>query len=299
VIYIISILVYRKGYKPARFFTLGYSLLILSLAINFLISLGIRLENEIVWLIIVYNINIGFMSEVFTFSIALADKIKLFKNEKEVAQQLIIDQLKINEELKDKVNRELENKVAERTGELEDAKIKLQEQAEEINKMNQLLDLENYRLKTDVKEINKERGLLKALSFDDFIKTFPDESACYRFIEELKWEDNYVCYRCGNSKYIKGKDLFARKCTKCRYIETIKANTIFHNVKFPIEKAFQLIYLTLTTEEEVSTYELARKLDLQQKTCWSFRQKIMLKIKEKQISKKELLEKGWSILIRE
>jgi two-component system, sensor histidine kinase LadS len=298
VIYSISIIVYRQGYKPARFFILGYTLLILSQITYFLISRGIRLENEMVILFFVYSLNIGFVMEVFIFSIALADKIKLFKIEKETAQQLIIDQLKINEELKDKVNRELEIKVSERTRELEDAKIKLQEQAHEINKMNQVLDLENYRLKTNVKEINKERGLLKALSFDDFIKTFPDESACYRFIEELKWEDNYVCYKCGNSKYIKGKDPFARKCTKCQYIETIQANTIFHNVKFPIEKAFQLIYLTLTTEEEVSTYELARKLNLQQKTCWSFRQKIIVKIKKKQISKKELMEKGWSILIK-
>jgi hypothetical protein len=271
----------------------------MSQILNFLFLAGVYLENKVLILLFVYSLNIGFVIETFIFSIALADKIKIFKNEKEAVQQIIIDQLKINEELKDKVNRELELKVSERTKELEGAKATLQEQAEQINKMNMLLDLENYRLKSNVKEINLERGLLKALSIEEFTKTFPDENACYRFIDELKWGNGFACYKCGGPKYLKGNDPFARRCTKCQYIETIKANTIFHNVKFPIEKAFQMIYLTLTSEKEISTYQLSEKLKLQQKTCWSFRQKITDKIARKQISKKDLMEQGWVILIKE
>lgn len=299
IIYGVSVKVYWQGNKTARFFVLGYSLFLFSQVFYFLISRGIRLENEILILLYVYGLNIGFVLETFIFSIALADKIKLFKQEKETAQQAIIDQLKINEELKDKVNRELELKVSERTRALEEAQTRLQKQAEEISSMNLLLDVENYKLKSNVKEINLERGLLKALSVDDFEKTFPDESTCYRFIEALKWDNGFTCYKCGNQSYVKGSDPFARRCTKCQYIETIKSNTIFHNIKFPVEKAFQMIYLILTSEKEISSYELARKLNLQQKTCLSFRQKVMDKISQKQISKQELMEKGWSILIRE
>jgi len=303
IIYSISFLVYKKGFKPARYFILGYSLLILS-QISYFFFLtsnlyGIQLENAIIILLLVYSINIGFVIEVFIFSIAMADKIKLFKVEKETVQQQIIDQLKLNEELKDKVNRELEYKVKERTVELETTKLKLQEQTEIINQMNQLLDKENFSLKSNMKEINKERGLLKALSYEEFSQTFPDENSCYRFMEDLKWNNGYVCKKCGNDKFSKSTSVFSRKCSKCDYIETIKANTIFHNIKFPIEKAFGLIYLTLTSEGEVSTYELAEKLKLQQKTCWSFRQKILDKIKKEHISKKDLTEKGWSILIKE
>jgi two-component system, sensor histidine kinase LadS len=297
--YGISVIIYQRGYKPARFFVLGYSLLIISQILNFLFLIGVHMENKVLILLFVYSLNIGFVIETFIFSLALADKIKIFKNEKEEAQQITIDQLKINEELKDKVNRELELKVSERTKELEDAKAKLQEQTEKINDMNRLLDLENFRLRSNVKEINIERGLLKTLSIEEFVKTFPDENACFRFIDELKWGDGYTCYKCGGHKYLKGNDPFARRCTKCQYIETIKANTIFHNLKFPIEKAFQMIYMTLSSEKEISTYELAEKLKLQQKTCWSFRQKIIDKITRKQISKKDLMEKGWVILIKE
>jgi ribosomal protein L37E len=314
VIYIISILTYKKGYKPARFFIIGYSLFILSLFISYLRSVGqLEFENDLLLIFHVYSFNIGFAVEAFVFSLSLADKIKFFKKEKDQMQQekekiqeQIINQLTINEELKDKVNRELENKVAERTKDLsaktlliEEANIKLQEQAEKINKMNQLLDIENYKLKTDVRDTNKDRGLLKALSFEQFVEAFPDESYCYRFIEELKWGNGYECRKCGNKKYMKVKNPFNRKCTRCGYNESVKKYTIFHDIKFPIEKAFQIIYLTLITEKEVSTYDLASKLGIRQKTSWSFRKRILDKMLKEKISNKDILERGWSILICE
>src|SRR5204863_8286804 len=102
---------------------------------------------------------------------------------------------------------------------------------------------------------------------------------------------------CGNKKFAKGGNVFSRKCSKCTYNESIKSNTIFHDIKFPIEKAFQIIYLTLMSEGEVSTYDLASKLQLRQKTCWAFRKRIFEKIGKDKISKTEIHEKGWSILI--
>jgi hypothetical protein len=305
VIYIVSILIYREGYKPARFFVLGYSLLIISLVISFMRSVGLlNTQNNLFIVLNVYSFNIGFAVEAFVFSLSLADKIKYLKLEKEKTQEEIINQYKINEELKDKVNRELELKVAERTKDLEqqsrllmEANRKLEEQKEQINKMNQMLDIENYKLKSSIQDINTARGLLKALSFEEFTATFPNESACYRFIEDLKWGNGYECRKCGNKKFVKGTNVFAKKCSKCTYNESIKANTIFHDIKFPIEKAFQIIYLTMMYEGKVSTYELANKLQLRQKTCWAFRKRIFEKISKEKISNKDIHEKGWSILI--
>jgi DNA-directed RNA polymerase subunit RPC12/RpoP len=162
-----------------------------------------------------------------------------------------------------------------------------------------MLDLENYKLKSNVQEITFNRGLLKGLSLEEFSMAFPNESACYRYIEELKWGEGYTCKKCGNKKFMKVKTPFSRKCTKCTYKESIKANTIFHDIKFPIEKAFQIIFLTLANDGEVSTYELATKLELRQKTCWSFRKRIFDKMKKEKMSSKDIYEKGWSIIISE
>ena len=68
--------------------------------------------------LIVYSVNIAFVIEILFLSIALGNRIKFLKESRERAQTRIIGQLKENEQLKDKVNRELEQKVQERTSEL-------------------------------------------------------------------------------------------------------------------------------------------------------------------------------------
>jgi hypothetical protein len=53
-------------------------------------------------------------------------------------------------------------------------------------------------------------------------------------------------------------------------------------VKSPLTKAFLFVFLVSTSKKGISSYELARKLSLQQTTCYFFSRKIMkaMNIKE-------------------
>ena len=53
------------------------------------------------------------------------------------------------------------------------------------------------------------------------------------------------------------------------------SNTLFHKLKFPLLKAFYIIYSMSTSKKGISSTELSRKLALRQKTCWLFQQKVM------------------------
>jgi nitrate/nitrite-specific signal transduction histidine kinase len=97
-------------------------------------------------------------------------------------------------ELKDKVNRELEEKVKERTLELdnknhllEESNHKLERQAIEINQINSMLDLDNWKLKNRIKEVLSERLHEKTMDYAEFKTLYPDSLACYRSLENLKW----------------------------------------------------------------------------------------------------------------
>jgi hypothetical protein len=46
-------------------------------------------------------------------------------------------------------------------------------------------------------------------------------------------------------------------------------------VKFPLLKALYIVYFVATSKKGISSTELSRKLDLRQKTCWKFKQKVM------------------------
>ncbi len=116
----------------------------------------------------------------------------------------------------------------------------------------------------------------ESLTLFEFQQRFPDDEACMEYLSQLKWGKGYVCSRCGNTKYCKGKKKYERQCTRCRYIESPTSGTLFHKIKFSIQKAFYIVYYVSTTKKGISTTELSRKLGLRQKTCWLFKRKVMV-----------------------
>jgi len=115
----------------------------------------------------------------------------------------------------------------------------------------------------------------QSLTIFDFQARFPDDRACMQYLAELKWGDGYLCPKCGNTKYCGGDKEFSRQCTKCRHISSPTSGTLFHKVKFPLLKAFYIVYYVSTNRKGISSTELSRKLGLRQKTCWLFKQKVM------------------------
>jgi len=115
----------------------------------------------------------------------------------------------------------------------------------------------------------------KSLSIFEFQKRFSTEDKCLEYLSELKWAASYGCPKCGHGNYCKGNKVHDRQCTSCRYIESPTANTLFHKVKFPLVKAFWIVYYVSTGKKGIASTELSRKLQLRQKTCWLFKQKVM------------------------
>ena len=113
----------RENYQPARYFLFANLFLILGIATNYALA-DYTLGK--------HALEFGVTLQILTFSIGLSERINLLKKSKEVAQRRIIDQLKENAALKDKVNRELEDKVQERTFEIQAQKEHIEKQNKEI-----------------------------------------------------------------------------------------------------------------------------------------------------------------------
>lgn len=104
---------------------------------------------------------------------------------------------------------------------------------------------------------------------------FHDDDACLSFLASLKWSDGYTCKKCGNTNYCHGKTPYSRRCTRCKTEESATTGTIFHNCKFPVSKAFYIAFNLCRGNNNLSTYEYARRLSLRQMTCWKFRTKVL------------------------
>ncbi len=282
-----GIVVWYEGYRPARFFVIAYGLLFSGFFIRMLVYLNVLPFT----IISHYSLHLSFGLEMLFLTFALGDRIRILKDNRDRALKRIIHQHEFNMQLQDKVNRELEEKVKERTVELdtknhllEESNQKLEQQAIEINQINSMLDLDNWKLKNRIKEVLSERLLEKTMDYTEFTTLYPDNLACYRSLENLKWEHGFHCRKCDNEKYFEGALKFARRCTRCGYNESITAFTIFHSIKFPIEKAFYIAYLAVSGKKESTLGVLARKLGLGLNTVWGFRSKVIERVRE--------LEKG-------
>lgn len=296
--YIVGIYSWYKGFKPSRFYVLAFSFVFIGFLVMSLNNIGIIRTSNI---LVVYALNIAVVLEVITLSLALADRMNAFKREKEIEQrekisQLvkneglqkeIIHQLKENEALKDKVNQELEQKVRERTVELEAAN-------EEIRRMNEVLHADNVKLEGNVKDLSKARIMQKIVSFEEFQNLYSDESSCLDYLANMKWSKGYRCEKCQNTNYSNGPIPFSRRCSKCSYIESATANTLFYRLKFPIVKAFYMVFL-ISNRAEITADELSEKLSLRRQTCWAFKRKVLEAMEVKKRPKND--PDGWSYLV--
>ena len=119
----------------------------------------------------------------------------------------------------------------------------------------------------------------KSLSIFEFQERYSTSEDCLKDLSKLKWSDGFRCLKCEHDRSCQGKAAYSRECTRCRYVESPTAQTLFHHIKFDLLKAFYIVYFVSTNKKGITSTELSRKLNLRQKTCWSFKRKVMKAMK--------------------
>lgn len=127
-ILISAIISYRMGISTAKYFLVAFSLLILGILAALFKNFGILPRVFLTE----YSIQMGSAIELIMLSLALAENVKLLKAEKEEAQALLFDELKEKSRLQELANIELEQKVHERTAEIQLQKEVIEEKSKDI-----------------------------------------------------------------------------------------------------------------------------------------------------------------------
>ncbi|MCB0447294.1 MAG: IS1595 family transposase [Gelidibacter sp.] len=121
--------------------------------------------------------------------------------------------------------------------------------------------------------------ILKEIDRQVFKDRFASRKDCYEFLAELKWADGYNYKRCSSDKFIKVKQPASRRCSKCGFDESTTSDTLFHKLKFGIDKAFEMLYEITTSKKGANSIWLAEHFGVNQKTAWLFRQKVQMAMK--------------------
>lgn len=107
----------------------------------------------------------------------------------------------------------------------------------------------------------------------ELVKAFPDEQTCINHLEQLRWNGNVVSpfdatskvYKCAGNKY---------KCKNTGKYFNVRTSTLFDNTKIELQTWFVAIYLLTGHKKGISSLQLAKDLNVTQKTAWFMAQRI-------------------------
>lgn len=118
------------------------------------------------------------------------------------------------------------------------------------------------------------RGIDYPRDLAQFEEFFPDEEACWTYLEQLRWRDGFQCPACGSrgeAWRASGKLLV---CRACEHKTSVTAGTIFHGTRKPLKVWFRAVWEITAHKHGVSALGLKRVLGLKSyETAWAWMHK--------------------------
>lgn len=119
----------------------------------------------------------------------------------------------------------------------------------------------------------------------DLLNAFPTEQSCVDFFEKIIWKGDVVSpfdrtsvvYKCPNNRY---------KCKNTNKYFNVRTGTIFEGTKIPLRQWFLAIYIFTSHKKGISSHQLAKDLDVTQKTAWFMLQRIRYAMEHSSFLKK-------------
>ena len=106
---------------------------------------------------------------------------------------------------------------------------------------------------------------------------YPDQEACIEHLETVRWGDDPHCPHCGSIEVARKTErhrIGRWNCRDCKSSFNVLSGTIFEKTKVELQKWFLACGLVINAKKSLSSYQLARDLDLNQKTAWYIQQRI-------------------------
>jgi transposase-like protein len=112
-------------------------------------------------------------------------------------------------------------------------------------------------------KLNKDSGLISA------IRHYSNPITCIEEVASVKWpRGKPVCPKCGSKKAGFLKTRLMWKCRECKKQYSVKVGTIFEDSPIGLDKWLCAMWMLANCKNGVSSYEVARALEVTQKTAW-------------------------------
>ncbi len=106
---------------------------------------------------------------------------------------------------------------------------------------------------------------------------FPSQQSCIDHLEAIRWPEVALCPLCQSDRVARkaeGQKIGRWNCHNCTSSFNVLSGTIFQGTRVPLQKWFLAISLMANAKKSLSSFQLARDLELNQKTAWFMQQRI-------------------------
>ena len=118
----------------------------------------------------------------------------------------------------------------------------------------------------------------ETLGIVKFLERFPDEAAATLFFEALRWPKGVTCPRCRSKRVTrcKGGKPMPYRCLDrgCLKHFSVRTNSAVECSPIPLRKWLLAMYLMTSARKGISSVQLAKELDVTQKTAWFMEHRI-------------------------
>lgn len=106
---------------------------------------------------------------------------------------------------------------------------------------------------------------------------FPNQQSCIDHLEAIRWNNDPFCPHCGDHDVARKVEAGRQgrwNCHGCKSSFNVLSGTIFQGTQLPLQKWFLAISLMVNAKKSLSSCQLARDLELNQKSAWYMQQRI-------------------------
>ncbi len=127
----------------------------------------------------------------------------------------------------------------------------------------------------------------------EVMKRFSDQHECIRFLEKLRWNGFAKCPHCDTHRVRRRRESSLGRigrfnCKECAVSFKVTHGTLFHGTKIGLRDWFLAICLVLNAKKSISSHQLSRDLDLNQKTAWY----ILVRIRAEMLKRSDFILSG-------
>lgn len=113
-------------------------------------------------------------------------------------------------------------------------------------------------------------------NWHELLAWFPDDEACLRCLERLRWGERFTCRFCGTvgGEWWQMADGL-RRCSACRHETSVTAGTILAGTQLPLVTWFAAVWYVVNQKQGVSALGLQRVLGFgSYQTAWAWLHKL-------------------------